>query len=185
MIFFSSAASILTFSGMLVDSFGYRRVNELETCVDTTDGSYAGAAGLQPEAAQCGADFGKLCGCVGDNGVCHNFDINHYRQQNCELILTRYTDLLLVSLIFTAFTLAWVFLLSVIACVTYSTVVKGENPAAPQTIEKSTPVVAGDIEAATLTPPAPAAAPVAESPKAVESPKVEAVTSAEAPESSI
>merc|ERR1719218_488886 len=107
MTFLSAMASILSFSGMLVDSFGYRRVNELETCVNNVTGEYSGASGLQPEAAQCAVDYGKLCGCVGDRGVCHNFDINKYRQQNCELILTKYTDLLLVSLVFSAFCLAW------------------------------------------------------------------------------
>lgn len=118
MTFLGTCASILTFSGMLVDSFGYRRVNALETCVNTETGAWTGASGMQPEAAVCATQTAKLCACVGDHDVCHFYDINPYRQQNCELILTRYTDLLLVSLIFTTFCLAWVFVLSVFGCVT-------------------------------------------------------------------
>jgi hypothetical protein len=118
MTFLATIGSILSFSGMLVDSFGYRRVNALETCVNNVTGEFSGASGLQPEAAQCAVNGGHLCGCVGDQDICHNFDINKYRGQNCELILTHYTDLLLVSLVFSAFCLAWVFLLAVMGCVT-------------------------------------------------------------------
>lgn len=127
LIFFSTCACILLFSGMLVDSFAFNRVNELQTCVDSS-GEVFGASGLAPEAAVCATATTDLCACVGKANVCHDYNINPYRQQNCELILTRYTDLLLISAIFTTFTLAWTFLLSVMACATIDTVIKSEQP---------------------------------------------------------
>jgi hypothetical protein len=148
MVFFSAMASILSFSGMLVDSFGYRRVNALETCVDTVTGDYVGASGMQPEAAQCATQTEKLCACVGAHDVCHFFDINVYRGQNCELILTKYTDLLLISAIFTTFCLAWVFVLSVMGCVTLHAV---DAPAAPKPVPQAEPASpnAGGIQMST------------------------------------
>jgi len=121
MTFFSTCASILCFAGMLTDSFGYRRTNALETCVNTETGEYNGASYLEPKASTCAAQTNDLCACVKSGGDdCHFFNINKYKQDNCELILTNYTDLLLVSLVFTTFCLAWVFLLSIIGCVTLS-----------------------------------------------------------------
>jgi len=156
LIFFSTCACILLFSGMLVDSFGFSRVNKLQTCVDT-DGEIFGASGLAADAAVCATQTDELCACVGKANVCHNFDINPYRQQNCELILTRYTDLLLISAIFTTFTLAWTFLLSVMACVTIDTVIKAEQPQVEAAKEKEVPMSApADAEAPALKPVSPA-----------------------------
>lgn len=129
---------------MLVDSFGYRRVNELETCLNTDTGEYAGASSLEPQAAVCAQSTHKLCACVGDNDVCHYMDINPYRQDNCELILTKYTDLLLISAIFSTFCLAWVFILSVFSCVTYTQVTASERPASPSRPAASSAVVRND-----------------------------------------
>lgn len=152
MVFFSTMASILSFSGMLVDSFGYRRVNDLETCVDTVTNEWVGASGMQPEAAMCATETEKLCACVGSQDVCHFFDINVYRGQNCELILTKYTDLLLISAIFTTFCLAWVFVLAVMGCVTLHTIdcpasaqpkpVPQAEPASPAGAVQMTPAAA-------------------------------------------
>ena len=147
MVFLSTCASILCFSGMLVDSFGYRRVNALETCVNTETGEWNGASYMQPEAAVCASQTDKLCACIGPHDVCHNFDINEYKQDNCELILTKYTDLLLISAIFTTFNLAWVFLLSIMGCVTLA---KIDQPAASQKVPTSEPAAPASAPSSTV-----------------------------------
>jgi hypothetical protein len=130
LIFFSAAASILMFSGMISDSLGFRRINDLETCANRDTGVVSGSDEWATEASVCASNSHRLCACISgvDSTVCHDYDINKYRGQNCNLILNKYTDLLLVSLIFDTFNLAWVFILSVFSCVSYAAMVA---PAAP------------------------------------------------------
>jgi hypothetical protein len=116
---------------------------------------------MQPEAAQCATQTEKLCACVGSQDVCHFFDINVYRGQNCELILTKYTDLLLISAIFTTFCLAWVFVLAVMGCVTLHSIdcpATAQHQPVPQA-EQASPSGAVQMTPAAQTYPAvPAAA---------------------------
>jgi hypothetical protein len=107
---------------MISDSLGFRRINDLETCANRDTGVVSGSDEWATEASVCASTSHRLCACISgeDPTICHDYDINKYRGQNCNLILNKYTDLLLVSLVFDTFNLAFVFVLSVFGCIVFS-----------------------------------------------------------------
>lgn len=122
-------SSILCFAGMLVDSLGFRNVNQVQTCVNTDTGELSGDSGLEPEARVCAQQTWRLCGCCKGNTdrSCRDFDLSIYENDNCDLVLTAYTDKLLMSAVFVTFCLVFVTVLGIFACVSYSKLPSDSN----------------------------------------------------------
>jgi hypothetical protein len=106
---------------MISDGLGFRRINNLETCVNSETLALSGSYEWAPYATVCAQQTSKLCSCISsvDQSVCHDFDINKYRGQNCNLILNKYTDLLIVSTALDAFNLACVLLLTICSAASF------------------------------------------------------------------
>mmetsp|Transcript_5123 Transcript_5123/g.11354 ORF Transcript_5123/g.11354 Transcript_5123/m.11354 type:complete len:265 (+) Transcript_5123:97-891(+) len=122
LMFLASASTALCIGGMINDSLGFRTVNKVQACVNTDTDVVSGDATLGPYAVECqySAGVNRLCACItAGPGYCQYFDISIYQNDNCDNIMTKYTDLILVSAVFTTFCLAFVSVLSLMSCAIY------------------------------------------------------------------